>query len=711
MLHVLGVIALMGVMGGPGDGAAALPQWPAADRATYSRYESSLLAIPTRDSLLAFHQLMGSEPHVAGTPGDLRNVERIALAMEAMGLEVQRHEFWAYLARPVACAVEVVEPEGVKLSTAEQVLAEDAFSGHPDRNFGWNAYSGNGDVTAGVVYANYGTKADYAKLAELGVEVKGKIVVARYGGNFRGFKAKFAQDAGAAGLVIYSDPADSGYVKGIPYPEGGYSNSSCIERGSINTLPYSGDPLTPGIEATKDAKRLDPASLDLPKIPVQPIGWAAAQEILKRMTGEGVPAGWQGGLQLAYRVSGGDGLKVRLMVKQERAIMPSFNVVGVLRGAVEPDRWVVIGCHHDAWGCGAADPLAGTIALMESARAFTDLARQGQRPARTIVFGAWGAEEYGIIGSTEWVEGNRDRLINSAMAYINLDMASMGPDFGASTSPSLRRVIAEAARAVPQARGKDGATVFEAWLGRGEDTVFPGQPKFGDLGGGSDHIGFLCHAGIASTSLGGGGSKGNSYHSTYDTLPWYWKVVGSDYEPALMVTRMTSAVAGRLAGGPLYPLDVARYGLETRRHLVDLTKRGVEAGVLTKGLGEVALEFEGLEKAAVEFDRRAGEVTERVMSAVGAGRLDGAKLARVNALLLEADRSWWSDEGIPGRPWFKSLYAASDEDSGYASWILPALRWGVEHKDAAAVGRGVERYKDVLRRMAAAVEKINAELE
>ncbi len=693
------------------DRTAFLPYWPADQRGAYAAYESALNAIPTRDSLLAFHQLIASEPHVAGTPGDLRNVDRIAKALEGMGLEVRKHEFWAYLCRPVAATLEVVAPDSIKLITAEEPLAEDKFSQSPDRTFGWNAYSGSGDVTAGVVYANYGTKADFAKLAELKIDVKGQIVLCRYGGNFRGYKAKFAQDAGAAGVIIYTDPGDSGYVKGITYPEGGYSNSTCIERGSIDTLPYPGDPLTPGVEATKDAKRLDPASLDLPKIPVQPVGYAAAGAILTRMNGPAVPTGWQGGLPTAYRVTGGADLKVHLKVEQERAIIPTFNIIATLRGEKEPDKKILIGCHHDAWVCGAADPTCGTITMMESARAFSELAKRGQRPARTIMFCAWGAEEFGIIGSTEWVEGNRADLIKNAAMYINLDAASQGLDFGASTSPSLRRLIAECARSVPAPRDTSGKTVFQSWLSKGEDAALPGWPKFGDMGGGSDHVGFLCHAGVPSTSLSGGGGKGNSYHSTYDTLPWYWKVMGEDYEPALMVTRMVSAVSGRMANAPVLPLEPSRYGMETRRQLVDLSKRATEAGIIPKSEREVAPELARLEGAAVEFGARAAAAQGKVLKAEGEGKLNAEKLSRINALLMEADRAWLAEEGIPGRPWFKSLYAASDEDSGYASWILPGLRWAVEHKDAAALAKEQERYLEVFKKLTGIVEHIEGDLK
>lgn len=677
--------------------AGTLANWPARDRAAYADYERALNAIPTRDSLLEFHQLLASEPHVAGTPGDLRNVDRIAKAFEEMGLEVQKHEFWGYLARPVSAAVEVVEPEHVSLALMEQSV--DKFSGHPEQMAGWNAYSGSGDVTARVVYANYGAKADFEKLKELGVDPTGCIVLCRYGGNFRGYKARFAQAAGAAGVIIYTDPADNGYVKGIPYPEGGYSNSTCIERGSLHTLPYPGDPLTPGHEATENAERLDPGSVDLPMIPVQPIGYGAAQKILERMTGAAVPEKWQGGLPLAYRLTGGDSLKVRLKVEQERKIIPTFNVIGTLKGTGDPDHLVIIGCHHDAWGCGAADPLAGTIALMESARAFTDQAKAGHRPARTVMFAAWGAEEYGMVGSTEWVESQRDRLVKDAVGYINLDAASMGIEFGASTSPSLRRVVSEASLSVPAARGKPGQTVFEAWLGKGEDALIPKQPKFGELGGGSDHIGFVCYAGVASTSLSGGGSKGNAYHSTFDTLPWYWKVVGEDYEPALMVTRMTSAVAGRLASAPLLPLDPARYGVEIRRQLIDVTKRAVELNVLPKPDRDIAPELARLEGAAVQFDAAARAVDRKLLAAMESGSLSAETIAKANTLLIAADRAWLSEEGLPGRPWFKNLYASNDEDSGYAPWTLPLLRWAVEHKDRAALATAEERYLAVVAKL------------
>ncbi|MFN0132973.1 MAG: M20/M25/M40 family metallo-hydrolase [Phycisphaerales bacterium] len=670
----------------PRDG---LEHWPPSDRAAFATIDQTLLSTPKPDRLLAWHQLLGEEPHVAGTDGDRRVIEKLEAAFRDMGLQVARHEFWPLLARPVAAEVEILGEPRLRLPVREDNLPEDAAASNPNHNFGWNAYSGSGEVTAEVVYANYGTKADFQRLRDLGVETTGKIAIARYGGNFRGYKAKFAQDAGAVGLIIYTDPADSGYAKGIPYPEGGYSNSSCIERGSLSTLPYSGDPLTPGIEATKDAKRLDPAAVALPKIPVQPIGYAAAAKILERMKGQGVPDGWQGALPFAYRLTGGPDLRVRLKVEQSRSIIPTANVIATLPGTTDPNSKVIIGCHHDAWGCGAADPLAGTIALLETARAFAELAKAGQRPRRTIIFAAWGAEEFGIIGSTEWVEANRDTLIAHGIAYFNLDMASMGPNFSASGSPSLRRVLIDAARVVPQARAKQHRFVLDDWLARGIDDRYPGSPKIGSLGGGSDHIGFLCHVSMASASLSAGGSKGNSYHSTYDTLPWYWKVVGEDYEPALMVTRMTTAATARLAFAPLLPLDPSDYGPETQRHLKDLDKRAVDLGLWKVGAAPTSLAR--LDSDAEAFRARAMAIRGDLLAAIESGRLAGPALAGVNRLLMAADRAFLDDAGIPGRPWFKSLFVANDEDSGYASWQLPGLRRAIETKDLAALDAAAER--------------------
>ncbi|HZW10723.1 MAG TPA: M28 family peptidase, partial [Phycisphaerales bacterium] len=478
-----------------------------------------LNAVPAAERLRAWHDMVASVPHVAGTEGDRHVINELARSFGEMGYDVDIHEIWPLLSYPVSAEVEVMHPTiqaGAGLLPLREVpLAADPYSESTDVPFGFNAYSGSGEATGEVVYANFGRKEDFEKLRELGIDCTGKIVVARYGGNYRGYKAKFAEAAGAAGLLIFLDPGDTGYAKGDVYPRGGWQTDLCIQRGSIVTLPYQGDPLTPFVEATEDAERLDVDEVALPRIPVQPIGWGAARQILVRMEGPEAPADWQGGLPMSYRLTGGPDLRVRVNVQQERRIAKTANVIARMEGALYPDQWVIVGCHHDAWGFGACDPTCGLISLLESARSFAELAATGVRPARTVIFCAWGAEEFGIIGSSEWVEANYDKLREKAVAYINLDMASMGPEFGASASPSLRRLVEDAARLVPQARAAE-KTVFEDWLARSPRTDNPGRPSIGDLGGGSDHVGFVCHAGIPGISFGSGGSAGSSYHTAYD---------------------------------------------------------------------------------------------------------------------------------------------------------------------------------------------------
>jgi len=661
-------------------------------------FERQMRSLVSSDSLRHVHDLLAGEPHVAGTEGDLREIDRLAELFASMGLEVERHEFWAYLPRQGEAELEIIAPEHVALPLAERTLPEDPFTSNPDLTIAWNAYSGSGQAEGQVVYANYGRKEDFERLRDLGVDLRGRIVIARYGGNYRGYKAKFAERAGAAGLIIYSDPADAGYARGLLYPEGGWANDSYIQRGSIKAEAYPGDPLTPFVEATRDAKRLDPDAVDLPRIPVQPIGYGAAQKIMERMTGPLVPGGWQGGLPFPYRVTGGDDLRVRLRVEQERKLVRTANVLGTLRGRSHPEQRVIIGSHHDAWSFGAADPLAGTICTIEAARVLSEMVHQGWVPERSIVFATWGAEEFGLIGSVEWVEANRQSLLHSGVAYMNMDMSALGPNFGSSSGPGLRRVIAQSASAVRQARDPS-RTVLQAWLSRGEDPMLPGWPRFGDLGGGSDHIGFNCHVGVSSAGFGASGSQGTSYHSNYDTLTWYRKVVGDDYEPAIMLARVAATTASRLADAPILPLDPARYGLETRRHLRSLTTLGRTRGLLGAGSEPVAPELAGLDGAARAFGARAGRLYDAAVDRSSHGTLTDDEAEQINALVLAVDRAWLDDAGVPDRPWFRSLFAATDENSGYASWMLPALRYAIEHDSTEALNRAITRYEHVFGRL------------
>jgi N-acetylated-alpha-linked acidic dipeptidase len=665
--------------------------WKPDRRPEERAYEEALSTSVDPARLRSFHDLVSSATHVAGTPGDARVVDALAKTLGEMGLAVETQPLWLYLARPLRAEVEIVSPRRMRLGTKEDVLAEDPWSARRDIDPGWTAWSGSGEAVADVVYANFGTKEDFARLRNEAVDVKGKVVLARYGGNFRGYKARFAEEAGAAALLIFTDPADSGYAKGLPWPEGGWAHASEIQRGSLLTLPYPGDPLTPFEPAVRDAKRVDPAGLALPKIPVQPIAIRSASEILSRMTGPSVPSGWQGGLPFTYRVTGGEGLRVRVRVEQERKVLETANVVATLEGSRFPEQTVIIGSHHDAWTFGAADPNAGTIVVLEAARAFARAARDGHRPLRSVVFANWAAEEFGIEGSTEWVEARGEALARNGIAYVNLDSAALGLAVGAAASPSLQSVILEAAAAIPQPRDAAGRSVLEAWRERRPDPQRPERPAIEDLGGGSDHVGFLCHLGVPSAGIGAGGAPGTSYHSAYDDLAWYRKVVGDDYASAALVTRLTALAAVRLANADLLPLDPAAYGTDTRRQLADVAKKAAARGL--------ALDFGPTDAEASRFAASARRAQEDTLQRLERGELGDDDLARVNARLLDAERLWIDPGGLPDRPWYRSLWAAPDEDAGYAAWILPGLRAAVERKDRALAADAERRVDSVLARL------------
>ncbi len=651
--------------------------------------DAEILNAPDTAHLRRVHKMLASEPHVAGSPGDARTIERLVGLFETFGLEVETHEFYAYLPKPVDAALSVVTPDTLDLPLHEPAIHTDPLTGHPglDR-FGWNAYSGNGDVTAPVVYANYGRLEDFEQLKQLGVSCEGAIVLARYGGNFRGYKAKYAQDAGAVGLVIFTDPDDNGYTKGSMYPEGGFATPKQIQRGSIKTLAYDGDPLTPFVEATLDAERLDPAAVGLPAIPVQPVGWAGVEPIFARMKGPEAPEEWRGGMAPTYRLTGGDELTVRLMVEQSASIVRTANVIATLKGAENPEQKIIIGSHHDAWGFGAGDPLSGTIVTVEAARALTELMEEtGWRPARSVVFACWGAEEFGIIGSVEWCEANAADLLANAVAYINLDAAAMGPSFHAGASPTLQPLIRELTRVVPDTEGNP--------IHR-EDAEEP--MRVGRLGGGSDHVGFLSHLCIPSINLGAHGAPGSAYHSNYDTIAWYRQVVGMDYESARMLSRMTALLAVRLADSPIAPIDPTGFGQDAADAISALRLRAMEL--------EVEADFSSLESAVRAHHGRALVIVDRL------GRSDGlighVTLDEVNSLLISTDRAWFVAEGLPGRPWHRNLYAAPDETSGYAAWVFPGVRHALEAKDVAAIERELQRCVRSLGVMTRTLDSIDA---
>jgi len=632
-------------------------------------YEERLKALMSSEAFKTHLERLTREPHIAGTEANVRVGEAIASAMEEAGLTVERYSYDVYLPNPDGdISVALVAPIRLPLNNQEYILKEDRFSGHPDLLPGFNAYSGSGDVTAEIVYANYGTKEDFEKLKELGVSVEGKIVIARFGENFRGFKAKYAEENGAVGLIMYSDPAEGGYVTGAEYPEGRHLNSSTIQRGSLLTLDYPGDPLTPlepawPLDSGKPTNRLNPEDVALPRIPVAPLPYGSAVEILKRMQGEFVPKGWQGGLPFTYRVTGGPDLTVRLKVNQPKGLKRATNIIGILEGSDFPDEWVILGCHYDAWNFGTADPNSGTAMLLTLADALGKLAAEGWRPRRTIMIGHWDAEEPGILGSTEWVEQMRDELTAKAVAYINADMAVSGPDFATSASPSLKQPIIEAAQAVQYPKSEH--SVYEQWHATNESST----PPMGNLGGGSDHMGFYMHIGTPSAEVSMA-SPVPIYHSSYDNMAWYERFADTEFIYGPTVACIDGILATRLANADILPYDVGRYAEDLATHSEDLKRLANTRGV--------KVDLTSFEEAVTKLSDAARQFEEARERVTAAGSVPVSTTQTANRLLIGLEKAFIHTNGLQGRPWHRSLYASQDPFSGYASWLLPGLRYEIE---------------------------------
>ena len=628
------------------------------DAEEQQRFESSLLALDGLDRFRETHDALCAAPHPAGSEAQVDLGIQLAAWLGEAGTQVSIHRFDAYMPRFVDAEVALIDgdAEAELLPLGERKLEADPWSQDARLDIGWNAYSASATVTAPVVYCGFGTRQDFETLRALGVDVRGKIALIRYGRLFRGMKVRFAQEAGAAGVLLYSDPADTGPARGAPYPEGGWNNETSVQRGSILSLPYVGDPLTPGIPSTPDAPRLDVTAVDLPRIPSQPIGWANAKRIFERLGGEEVPEAWRGGLELAYRHGGDAPSTVRLRVEQDLARRAGRNIVGVVRGDAYPDEWIVVGCHYDAWTAGAGDPHAGTIVLLALARRFGQLAREGRRPRRSILFANWDAEEMGILGSTEWCEAHAEHLMRDCVAYLNLDMAAMGTRVRASAHPSLRAAVR---------------------------SVVGDELRIGTMGGGSDHVPFQHHLGVPSMSLGAGGADGVSYHSAYDTPAWYRLAVGEGYAGARLLTDLGARLLARIANASVAPLDL-RDVLGALEKLAEGLPEN-EAQARTR-LTELAPEVESLQA--------------RLAERLAQGELEAGERARLRESLGAIRRLGWRARGLPGRSWYREALVGVDPDNGYGALALPPVdEAGGTHLPAAT-----ERFAAALRALADALD-------
>jgi N-acetylated-alpha-linked acidic dipeptidase len=643
-------------------------------------------------------QKLTERPHVAGSETNEAVQNYMSSVMENAGFKVKAYPYDVFLpSSPGESFIEIITPVRETLTQQENILEEDPFSSDELLWKGWNSFSGSGDVISEIVYVNYGTREDFEMLKTLGISLEGKIALARYGGNFRGYKAKFAEANGAAGLIIYSDPKDNGYARGLEYPEGPYFNSSTIQRGSLLTVDFTGDPLTPyepalPLDGKKKVKRLDPTEVGLHTIPVLPIAHGEAQKIMGQMKGAPVPVAWQGGLPFTYRLEGGSHLKVRIKVDQPINFTRVANIVGTLKGSEFPDEWIILGCHFDAWGFGATDPNSGTAMLLSLSESLGKLANQGYQPKRSIMIAHWDAEEHGVIGSSEWVEQLSKELEAKAVAYMNFDGGVSGKNFGASASPTLKRLITDASKSVNYPYSDE--SLFEFWS-KGKE-----EPSIGNLGGGSDHIAFYMHVGVPSLSGGAGGPT--AYHSNYDSFHYYSTFVDPEFQMGPAIEHLAGLMALRLSNRFIVDYDLIRYPTDLKLHFSSATKKVNAYHPSFEGFTSAIPAIESLEKAAKELTVQLQKMKDR--------ELNKKTIKQINTQLIALEKSFIEEKGMDYGAWYRSLYASTDPFSGYASWMLPGIEYEVALKKTENLNAWDIRYAESINRLTDKMKTLNTYL-
>ncbi len=664
----------------------------AASSARQETLEATLQSVPNAASAQRHARTLAGQPHVAGSPAQTVTADYVLAQMRAWGFDTSRVAFRVYLPYHDSTIIERITPTRRRLVLDEPPVPGDPTTAGP-RWVAMNGNAGAGDVTAPLVYVNYGLPTDYATLDSLGVSVRGKIVIARYGRSFRGIKAREAEQHGAAGLIIYSDPLDDGFAQGDVYPRGPMRPPQGVQRGSI--FNSQGDPTTPGWPSIADARRLPFDSLAVARIPVVPLSYGNAEHLLESLDGQSVPSGWQGGLPFRYHI--GDGLvRVRVAVfpeRGERAFKTIYNTFGTIRGSEAPDELVIIGGHRDAWGPGAADNVSGVVTLLEAARAWGDALRAGIRPRRSLVFATWDAEEWGLIGSTEWVELMRDTLSANAVAYLNVDVSAAGRSFGSSGSASLHRLMRDVTTTVIQPG--DTVTVYRDWARRTVTSQRP-QPPMGDLGGGSDFAPFYNGLGIPSFDFGFGG-PGGVYHSAYDTWSWMERFGDPGYLSHVAAGRLSAVLLSRLANADVMPLDYAALGAYLGQLATRVTGDSA-AAMLGPELSSLSAAAGRLEDAGRAFN------VSRDSSLAGLP-VDAARYAAVNARLRQVERKLTRPTGLPGRPMMRNLVFASDRDNGYATIALPGIAEALRDHDLDRARREV---RDLAARVVEAAEVVES---
>jgi N-acetylated-alpha-linked acidic dipeptidase len=698
--RLLSAAALIGAAVSPAAAQQlpAIPGYSPAGASAQRQLEQAAIAGPMASRANARSAALSKEPHIAGSPAQKRTADYVMAQMKAMGLETELRSYDVWLPHATGVKITRMYRDTVALDLTEPSVSSDPATQLPQYltvNGSSPAGVGEGDV----VFVNFGLIEDYATLDSLGVSVKGKVVLARYGRSFRGIKAREAEKRGAVAVLIYTDPLDDGFVTGDVYPEGPMRPLRGVQRGSV--FNGAGDPLTPGYASTPGAPRLKPEETALPKIPVVPISAANAQALLDGVRGTDIPRNWQGGLSLRYHVGPGP-VRVKVEVTTDAATAGTktiHNTLGYLRGSEYPDQYVYIGAHRDSWGPGAADNISGTVSVLEAAHALADMAKKGQRPRRTIVFATWDAEEWGLVGSSEYVEDDSLRLKKGAVAYLNQDVSAQGSQFGGGGSPSMRAMLRDVVKSVPDPKGR--GSVYEAWrlvTGTRADTL---EPNMGDPGGGSDFAGFYNHFGIPTADWGFGGPAG-TYHSAYDTHAWMERFGDPGFLYHAASGRIGAAFALRLANADVLPYDYAEFARTMRRYLAPVERGLTQQGWSTAPVGTLAAAITKLEQAALAFAKARDAA---LAGAVSKGQRDAA-----NAALLTVERGFARDTGLKSRPWYRTLIYASDVDNGYSSMVFPgvneAIRYGTQAETAAEIDDLVQRFG----RAAAALDTARAAL-
>ncbi|HYV12250.1 MAG TPA: M28 family metallopeptidase [Pyrinomonadaceae bacterium] len=668
-----------------------------AERATAERrWEEQFRAIPDPKSAREHLRRLTIEPHIAGTKEDYNTAVYVRDQLRSYGLSADLKEYEVWLNYPNAPTVlELITTRRQPLSVKEAPVPGDPSSSHPKISPLFNGYSASGDVTGPVVYANYGLPNDYEDLKKAGVDVKGKIVIVRYGNSFRGVKAKVAEQNGAIGCIIYSDPEDDGYMQGDVFPKGPWRPVASGQRGSVQFLfDYPGDPLTPGKPAIAGTPRLKPEeATDLTRIPVQPIAYDVARTILSQLKGPLRPRGFQGGLPFAYHVGGTNDVKLRLKTDMDYKLRTIWNVVARIDGNEEKDRWVVLGNHRDAWVFGAVDPNSGSSAMLEVGHGFGELLKQGWKPRRTIILCSWDAEEYGLIGSTEWAEEMADELRQKAVAYLNLDAAVSGPHFGASSVPSLWKLMRGATRDIKDP--KTGKSVYQQWQDRSRENRPEGdqdmrEARIASLGSGSDYTPFLQHLGIASTDMGFNGDYG-VYHSAYDSFYWMDHFGDPGFTYHVAAAQLWGTLAMRLADADGLPFDYTDYAHQIREFFTEAMRLARIRNLAS------SLDDKAMTSAVDDFAREAERVEKDRQEAVRKG--DRAELTKINDALVQAERQFIDAKGLRGRAWYKHQIYAPGIYTGYAAQPLTDFRQAIDDRNSANAKEALERIVDSIKRV------------